>query len=70
MDFSKCCFINTMFIALYLGPPIKAIADGPVGLILARSTFSQGKNIIPFYTKQVINKSARVIFGLGRLVIL
>ena len=31
--------------------------------------FSQGKNKIPFYTKQIINKSARVIFGLARLVI-
>ena len=31
--------------------------------------FFQGKNKIPFYTKQIINKSARVIFGLARLVI-
>ena len=31
--------------------------------------FSQGKNKIPFYKKQVVNKSARVIF-LARLVIL
>ena len=32
-----------------------------------RTTFSQGKNKIPFYKKQVINKGARVIFGLARL---
>ena len=35
-----------------------------------QTTTSQGKNKIPFYNKQVINKSARVIFGLVRLVIL
>ena len=34
-----------------------------------QTTISQGKNKIPFYKKQVINKSARVIFGLVRLVI-
>ena len=34
------------------------------------TTFSQGKNKILFYKKQVINKGARVIFGLARLVIL
>ena len=34
------------------------------------TTFSQGKNKIPFYKKQVINESARVIFGLAWLVIL
>ena len=28
------------------------------------TTISQGKNKIPFYKKQVINKSTRVIFGL------
>ena len=35
-----------------------------------QTTFSQGKNKIPFYKKQVINKGARVIFGLARHVIL
>ena len=29
------------------------------------TTFSQGKNETPFYKKQVINKSARVIFSLS-----
>ena len=28
-----------------------------------RTTISQGKNKVPFYKKQVINKSTRVIFG-------
>ena len=38
---------------------------------LGLTTVSQGKNKIPsFYKKKVINKSARVIFGLVRLVIL
>ena len=32
--------------------------------------FSQGKNIISFYKKQVINKSSSVILGLVRLIIL
>ena len=45
----------------------KAVAGG---LVLARPTVTQGKNKILFYTRQVINKSARVIFGLVRLVIL
>ena len=30
-----------------------------------QTTISQGKNKIPFYKKQVINKSTRVIFGLA-----
>lgn len=54
-------------------PPtmLKAIADGPVGLILAGPSFSHGKNKNSPYTKQVINsRSARVIFGLIRLVIM
>ena len=29
-----------------------------------RTIISQGKNKVPFYKKQVINKSTRVIFGL------
>ena len=29
-----------------------------------RTTISQGKSKFPFYKKQVINKSTRVIFGL------
>ena len=29
-----------------------------------QTTISQGKNKVPFYKKQVINKSTRVIFGL------
>ena len=35
-----------------------------------RTTISQGKNKVPFYKKQGINKSSRVIFGLVELVIL
>ena len=35
----------------------RAVVTGP-------TTFSQGKNKIPFYKKQVIYKGARVILGL------
>ena len=48
----------------------KAVADGPVGPVLAGPTFSQGKNKILFYARKIINKTAKVIFGLARLVIL
>ena len=36
----------------------------------SQTTISQDKNKIPFYKKQVINKSTRVIFGLVQLIIL
>ena len=40
-------------------------ANSPVGQVLARPLrISQGKNKIPFYKKQVINKSTRVIVKL------
>ena len=39
-------------------------------LVLAGPIFSQGKNESLFYTKQVINNSASLIFGLVRLIIL
>ena len=45
-----------------------AVADDPVGQVLAGPTNSLNK--IPFYKKQVINKGIRVIFGLVQLVIL
>ena len=32
-----------------------------------RTTISQGKNKVPFYKKQVINKNTRVIFELSLL---
>ena len=35
-----------------------------------QTTIFQGKNEIPFFRKQVINKSTRVIFGLVQLVVL
>ena len=44
---------------VYCYLPIKAIANGPFGQVLARPLFLK----IPFYKKQVINKSTRVIFG-------
>ena len=45
----------------------RAIATGPAGLVFffGHTTFSQGKNKTPFYKKQAINKSARVIFSLS-----
>ena len=50
---------------------IKAVANGPVGEVLAGPiNISQGKNKIPFCKKQVMNKSTRVIFGLVQLAIL
>ena len=45
----------------------KTVADDPVGQVLA---ISQGKHKIPFYRKQLINKSTRVMFGLAQLIIL
>ena len=47
----------------------KAVADGPVSQVLAGPLFLKVKTI-PFYKKQVINKSTRVIFGLVQLIIL
>ena len=35
-----------------------------------RTSFTQGKNEIQFLKKQVLNKSASVIFGIVRLIIL
>ena len=35
-----------------------------------RTSFSQDKNKVPVLHKQVINKSASVIFGLVRLIVL
>ena len=47
----------------------EAIVDGPVGQVLAR-LLSEGRNTIPIYRKQIINKSTTMIFGLVQLVIL
>ena len=33
-----------------------------------QTSFSQAKNELPFYKKQVINKNASVIFGPARLI--
>ena len=52
-----------------LWPITKALADGPVGQVLAGPPFLKTKNKVPFYRKQVINKSAKVIFGPVQLVI-
>ena len=62
-------------------PAFKECQDGPPNPTEGRSrrsgwsgfgrtTISQGKNKVPFYKKQTINKSSRVIFGLIQLVIL
>ena len=54
-----------MIFAKFANVSTKTVADGLVGQVLAVPLFSsQGKNKVPFYTKQVINKSTRVIFGL------
>ena len=45
----------------------KTVADDPVGQVLV---ISQGKHKIPFYRKQSINKSTRVMFGPAQLIIL
>ena len=42
----------------------KAVPNGPVGQVLAGTLFLKVKTKIPFYKKQVINKSTRVTFGL------
>ena len=48
----------------------KAVANGPVGQVLAGPLFLKVKTKFHFYKKQVINKSTRMIFGLVQLVIL
>ena len=48
--------------------PFKAVADSPVGPVLAGATFTQGKKQNSILHKA--SKSARVTFGLARLVIL
>ena len=45
----------------------KDTADGQV---LAGPLFPKVKTKFPFYRKQVINKSTRVIFGLVKLIII
>ena len=58
LSFLCVCIIRTVItgkVTKVLALPLFA------GLVLAGPTF---KNKVPFYTKQVINKSARVIFGL------
>ena len=57
------CMCVYMYVCMYVCM-YKAVADGPVGPVLAGPTFTQGKNEILFYTRQVINKSARVILAL------
>ena len=47
----------------------KAVADGPVGQVLAGPLFLIVKQS-SILQKQIINKSTRVIFGLVQLVIL
>ena len=47
-----------------------AIATGPAGQVLARPLFLKAKIKFHFTKKQVVSKSARVIFGLARLVLL
>ena len=63
--------INTKLINLLEQPvKIQAVANSSVDQVFTGwTTISQGNNKIPFYKKQVINKSARVIFGLVQLVI-
>ena len=49
----------------------RASGNGPVAPVLAGPVSSQGKKIkVHFYKKQVIKKSASMIFGLVRLIIL
>ena len=43
----------------------RAVATSSAGPVLAGQFFLKVKNKTPFYKKQVINKSARVIFSLS-----
>ena len=45
-------------------------ANSPVGQVLARPLFLKVKTKFPFYRKQVINKSTRVIFGFSACYIM
>ena len=49
----------------------KAVADGPVDQVLTTPlAIFEGKSKVPFYKKQVINKSAKEIIKLVKFVIL
>ena len=48
----------------------KAGGIGPAALVLAGPVFLKVKIKVQFYKKQAINKSASVILGLIRLIIL
>ena len=48
----------------------RASRNGPAALVLAGPVFLKVKIKFHFYNKQVINKSASVIFGLVRLIVL
>ena len=50
------------YVALHI--VIKVVADSLVGQVLAKPLC---KNKIPFYKKEVIDKSTRMIFGLVQL---
>ena len=46
------------------------LATSPVSPVLVRRLFLKAKYNFTFYKKQIINRSARVIFSLARLVML
>ena len=48
----------------------KAAVNGLVGQVLAGPRFLKVKTKFHFYKKQIINKSARVVFRLVKVVIL
>ena len=76
MDFSTNYF-TVKVMSVHPLPPLNPPWDSSQGCSrwsgwsgFGRTTISQGKNKIPLYRKQVINKNTRVIFGLVQLVIL
>ena len=56
--------VNGSYIITLCSVFVKAVANGPLGQVLARPLVLKVKIKNPFYKKQVINNSTRVIFGL------
>ena len=63
--YTYMCTVCTNPVVLY-----RCVGIGPAGPVLAGPLFLKVKTKVPFYKKQVINRSAGVIFGLVRLIIL
>ena len=68
-QFDACKYCDTHKFVHYI-ISFRAGGNGPAAPVLAGPVFLKVKMKFNFYKKQVINKSASVIFGLVRLIIL